>query len=149
MRSPSSSSLVESKVRAKRFSKSSEWGMPIGFKFFMARTTSRWLNGGVALNNDVADFEFRTFVDGEVDIDAARRHLAELRSNGGVLVAALCFIFLQYVLGALHFAGIVLRFGRQIDVTLFEAIENFGFTDGLVAGVVDGMDGAAFGDNET
>ena len=104
--------------------------------------------GVETVENDVADLDLGAFINGKRDIYAARRHLAQLRCDSSVLVAALGFIFLKNVAGTLHFAGIVLGFRRQADVALFEAVENFGFADGLVARVVDGVDGAAFGDEE-
>src|SRR5581483_5274718 len=88
------------------------------------------------------------FVDSEGDVDAARRHLPNLGSDGGVLVTTLCFVFLQHVLGALHFTGIVLRFRAQSDFAIFKTVENLGLTDRFVAGVVDGMNRTAFNNVE-
>ena len=51
-------------------------------------------------------------------------------------------------LARLHLAGIELRFGRESQLAILEAVENFGLADRLVAGVIDGVNGPALGDDE-
>src|SRR5438309_1668380 len=49
----------------------------------------------------------------------------------------------------LHLVGIVLLFHRQTDLTFFETIEDFRYSDALGAIVFDRTDDAALGDDET
>src|ERR1700743_1025662 len=67
----------------------------------------------VAIKDDVADFELRPFIDREGDIHSTRRHLANLRRYGCILMAAFGFVIGQYIFSALHFAWIESRFRRR------------------------------------
>src|SRR3954469_10455053 len=83
----------------------------------------------IAIDQDMAHFDLRAFIDCERNVYATRRNLTDLRRHSRVLMAALCLILLQHVLRALYFPGIVLRFGSKTHLALFEAVENFGFTN--------------------
>ncbi len=77
---------------------------------------------GVPVNDDVADLYLRPFVDRKGDVYTAGRNLANLWSYVCILMTALCFVFLEHVLRPLHFARVILRFRRQADLPLFQAV---------------------------
>ena len=61
----------------------------------------------------------------EGDLQRRGRNLLDLRIHRGVLAAALGQEFLEDDGGALDLVGVVLRFHREADLALLEAVENF------------------------
>ena len=137
-----------SKVFAKRSSRKIECGMPMGCRFFIARMTSRSLNTLLPTILMSPDFDLGAFVHVENDFEGGGRDLADLGVDCGELAAALGEEFLQDDRGALDLVGVVLRFDRQADLALLEAVENFRDGDRFGAFVLDGADDAALGDDE-
>ena len=96
----------------------------------------------VALDIDVPHLHLGAFIDVESDLQGGGRNLLDARLDGGVLMAALGEKLLQRHHRALHLVGIVLRFHREADLALLEAVQNFGDRDRVDARVVDGADHA-------
>ena len=103
----------------------------------------------VALNGDVPHLHLGPFGHLEYHFHGRGRNLAQFRFNGRILAAAFGEIFLQNDGGALYFIGVILRFNRQPDTTLLEAIENLGNSYRFGAIVLNRTNDTAFDNDET
>ena len=105
--------------------------------------------GVVAGELDVADFNFRAFLNLEDEDDGvAGSDALVLRRDGGELAAVLAEQFLQDDFGFLDARRVEAAFDGEADFALFEAIENVGLGDRVDAVVADAANDGALSDFE-
>ena len=91
----------------------------------------------VAHERNAPDLHLGPFADHECNAHRRRRNRPDFSTNGGELVSVLGLQITDDDFRLFHFGGVVLRFRREGDFILLEAVEDVAFRDRVNSDVID------------